>query len=88
VESADDIISELGGALAAVAATVKETQLKQPILDQQETELLRKLGFEPVDLDSLARETSLPVEKLSELLVGLELKGIICNENGFYQRLT
>lgn len=88
VESADDIISELGGALAAVAATVKKTQLKQPILDQQEGDLLKILGFDPVDLDSLGRETNLPVEKLSELLVGLELKGIICNENGFYQRLT
>jgi predicted Rossmann fold nucleotide-binding protein DprA/Smf involved in DNA uptake len=57
-------------------------------LDQQEDDLLKILGFDPVDLDSLGRETNLPIARLSELLVGLELKGIICNENGFYQRLA
>lgn len=88
VESADDIISELGGALAGVAAAVQETPLKKPILDEQETQLLTALGFEPVDLDSLAQNTNLPIEKLAELLISLELKGIICNENGFYQRLA
>jgi predicted Rossmann fold nucleotide-binding protein DprA/Smf involved in DNA uptake len=41
-----------------------------------------------MDIDSLSREHSMPVETLSELLIGLELKGIICNENGFYQRLV
>ena len=108
VESGDDIISELGGALAAIAATATEidslgsnvgsaehsaeltvelsTQLSA--LNQQESKLLKILGFEPMDIDSLSREHSMPVETLSELLIGLELKGIICNENGFYQRLV
>jgi predicted Rossmann fold nucleotide-binding protein DprA/Smf involved in DNA uptake len=112
VESGDDIISELGGALAAIAATAAEvdclgsnagsaehsaeltvelsTQFSTQLsaLNQQESNLLKILGFEPMDIDSLSREHSMPVETLSELLIGLELKGIICNENGFYQRLV
>ena len=116
VESGDDIISELGGALAAIAATAAKvdcsgsnagsaehsaeltvelsTQFSAQLstqltaLNQQESNLLKILGFERMDIDSLSREHSMPVETLSELLIGLELKGIICNENGFYQRLV
>lgn len=104
VESGDDIISELGGALAAVAATANEVDslgcnagsaehpaeliIERSALNQQESALLKILGFEPMDIDSLSREHSMPVETLSELLIGLELKGIIGNENGFYQRLV
>ncbi|MDA9090640.1 DNA-processing protein DprA [Porticoccaceae bacterium] len=104
VESGDDIISELGGALAAVAATANEVDslgcntgsaahpaeliIEHSALNEQESALLKILGFEPMDIDSLSREHSMPVETLSELLIGLELKGIIGNENGFYQRLV
>lgn len=88
VEAADDIISELGGAIAGIAQTTQDMPLNQPVIDQQETALLKALGFDPVDLNSLSQDTSLPVERLSELLIGLELKGIICNENGFYHRLA
>ena len=46
------------------------------------------LGFEPMDMDSLSQDHGMPVETLSELLIGLELKGMIGNENGVYQRLS
>lgn len=87
VESAEDIVGELGGALASVAATVQDTQLS-PELDKQESALLEVLGFEPVAIDCLSQNTQLPVETLSQLLIALELKGLVCNENGFYQRLS
>ena len=100
VESGDDIIAELGGAMAGVAATATEVDplaantgsegpsIELSALNQQEFKLLEILGFEPMDIDSLSQDHGMPVETLSELLIGLELKGIIGNENGFYQRLV
>ena len=41
--------------------------------------------FEASDRDSLS--THFPAEKLSQLLISLELKGVISNEDGLYQRL-
>jgi len=87
VETAADIIAELAGPLAGLqdslpqppAATVAAT------LDTEETHLLNQLGFEASDRDSLS--THFPAEKLSQLLISLELKGVISNEDGLYQRL-
>jgi predicted Rossmann fold nucleotide-binding protein DprA/Smf involved in DNA uptake len=45
------------------------------------------LGFEPVDMDSLAIDGLFSTAQLSRLLVSLELKGLIENNSGFYQRL-
>lgn len=99
VESGDDIVSELGGALAGVAdeagtlganigSAARSIPAEPSALNQQESKLLKMLGFEPMDIDTLSQDHGVPVETLSELLIGLELKGIICNENGFYQRLV
>ena len=70
------------------AAHPAELIIELSALNQQESALLEILGFEPMDIDSLSREHGMPVETLSELLIGLELKGIIGNENGVYQRLV
>ena len=88
VESAADIMTELGAALGGVASlAVQETSLPQTI-DAEEAALLEQLGFDPIDMDSLSRDHSLTAERLAQLLIGLELKGLICNEHGFYQRLV
>ena len=42
----------------------------------------------PVDMDSLIRDHSLTAERLAQLPISLILKGFICNENSFYQRLV
>ena len=87
VETAKDIVGELGGALAGVASGTQDGLPLAPLLDKQESALLEILGFEPVALDRLSQETQLPAQTLSQLLISLELKGIVCSENGFYQRL-
>ena len=46
------------------------------------------LGYEPVDLDSLAVEGQFSAAELSRLLVSLELKGLVENRGGYYQRLS
>lgn len=86
VETAKDIVAELGGALAGVECSAKEALRPSAELNQQESGLLAIMGFESVTLDCLSQATELPAETLSQLLVGLELKGIVCQENGFYQQ--
>jgi predicted Rossmann fold nucleotide-binding protein DprA/Smf involved in DNA uptake len=55
------------------------------MLDAEETQLLNQLGYEATDRDSLGGQ--FPAEKLSQLLISLELKGVISNSDGLYQRL-
>ena len=57
-------------------------------LPLEEQQLLSVLGYEPVDLDSLALEGQFSAAELSRLLVSLELKGLVENRGGYYQRLS
>jgi len=99
VERAEDIIHELQAALAGLALLPEQsmpTELGQapaPAADKKnlladELKLLSVLGFEPVDMDSLAIDGLFSVAELSRLLVSLELKGLVENNSGFYQRLS
>ena len=99
VERAEDIIHELQAALAGLALLPEQsmpTELGQapaPAADKKnlladELKLLSVLGFEPVDMDSLASDGLFSVAELSRLLVSLELKGLVENNSGFYQRLS
>ena len=81
-------MAELGAALGGVASlALRETSLPQTI-DADEAALLEQLGFVPIDMDSLSRDHSLTAGRLAQLLISLILKGFICNENSFYQRLV
>jgi predicted Rossmann fold nucleotide-binding protein DprA/Smf involved in DNA uptake len=43
------------------------------------------LGYEPILIDEL--EAPWPMDKLLQLLIALELKGVIVSEQGYYTRL-
>ncbi|MFM1604366.1 MAG: hypothetical protein ACKJRM_06245, partial [Porticoccaceae bacterium] len=58
------------------------------ILTDEEQQVLEILGYEPIDLDGLMRFSPWSVAKLSQILVALELKNTVANDNGFYQRLV
>lgn len=97
VERAEDIVRELKGALAGLAVQAQPVQSQQPPeghkspgeqLPLEEQQLLSVLGYEPVDLDSLALEGQFSAAELSRLLVSLELKGLVENRGGYYQRLS
>ena len=95
VEKAEEIVDQLKGALSGLAldALSSDAQspsvatLPEPNLEAEELRLLSRLGYEPMDMDSLIGDDSFSVAELSRLLVALEIKGLIESQNGLYQRL-
>lgn len=93
VESATEVMACLQqGLFAALAPSRTQAPIAQGIfsapLDRQEKILLNACGFEPVDVDVLARRTGWQVALISSLLVRLELRGEIEScEGGCYCRL-
>ena len=81
VESAQDILEELGG-LAIATANNTATPGTDPVL-------LGHLGFDPVDLDTLSVRCGLTIAELSAMLLTLELEGrISALPGGLYQRIN
>jgi DNA processing protein len=83
VETADDILSELGmeHGTSARAAIVS--------LSAEESAVLETMGYAPIGLDSLCELSGISVDILSTLLLKLELDGHISRlPGGSYQRLT
>tara|TARA_B110000902_G_scaffold247547_1_gene303726 strand:+ start:338 stop:1468 length:1131 start_codon:yes stop_codon:yes gene_type:complete len=96
VEKAEEIVEQLKGALSGLALAALPSDLKtpsaaatlpEPELEADELRLLSRIGFEPVDMDSLITDGSFSIAELSRLLVTLEIKGLIESQNGLYQRL-
>lgn len=89
VETADDIITELGGLLAYKAQ--EAAQLVAPnstnALDETAIRILDQLGFDPINLDTLIARTQLAPAVLSGLLIQLELEGWVEHRVGMYNRL-
>ncbi len=78
VENANDILDELGWktAFAAPSASVEHP-------------LFAHLGFDPLDLESLAQRSGLTIAELSAILLQLELEGLVANlPGGLYQRIA
>lgn len=86
VETAQDIVDELDGPLAGLKADAADTRDWAAGLSWDEVKLLDFLGFDPTPIDGFGAE--FPAAKLAQLLVSLELKGLIANDNGFYCRLV
>ena len=79
VETAEDVLAELGGWRLPAAP--------EPAPAQAEG-LLAHLGFDPVDIDALCARSGLPAEQVSAQLLHLELEGqIAALPGGRYQRL-
>jgi DNA processing protein len=87
VETADDVLAELGpmvGSLrAAVAAQVEEAVETS----DEERHLLEQMGADPVDVDTVVERTGLTPETISSMLLDMELRGLVeCCADGRYQR--
>ena len=85
VESAEDVLDELGG-LPRRAATPRRTA-GAPAANA-ERGLLAHMGHDPVDVDSLCSRAGLSAEQVSSELLRLELDGrVAALPGGLYQRL-
>lgn len=78
VESAQDVLEELGRPPGSVAAAA-EPMAADPLLDA--------LGHDPVTLDALSARTGWPVDRLAVRLLELELEGLLARlPGGLFQR--
>ena len=87
VESAEDILSELGyPAVRLTARQVGEHQADE--LKHDESLLLRHLGHDVISVDALCQRSGLTVETVSAMLLSFELDGVVASlPGGCYQRI-
>lgn len=84
VESADDVLAELGGFRPIGFASTTTKRDNGPHAGG----LLRHMGHDPVDVDSLCTRAGMSAEQVSSELLRLELDGCITSlPGGLYQRL-
>ena len=80
VESAQDVLEELGIAAVSVA-------LPNPSLASDG--ILRHMGFDPCSVDTLVLRSGLTAETISAMLLALELEGKVSSlPGGLYQRIA
>ena len=81
VTSPEDVLTELNSSLDWLAtpslSSAKNVDLAQESLKQDEQSLLDYLDWDAVTLDEIIRRSQLPVEKITPILISLELKGWI-----------
>jgi DNA processing protein len=87
VESAEDILKDLGTAGPAKQPARESRPL--PVLTPQEETVFRCITNEPKHIDGIMNECSIAAGKLSAVLIGLELKGLVKQLPGkYYVRQT
>jgi DNA processing protein len=74
VMGVEDILNELN--IAHTAIQTKATAEAISPANDDEAILLQFLGIDPIHIDELVRQTSLPVSVVSSTLTILELKGL------------
>jgi DNA processing protein len=85
-ETLDDIIQQLGGMLSFKAEEAGFTNKPKVGVSAAEQTVLDKMGFEPVDLETLVAVTGFSVAELMATLVALEIKGYVESAGGLFNR--
>jgi DNA processing protein len=75
----EDIIEELAPVLKGF---IRQGTAQHPELSAKEKDLCACLTGEPKQIDVLARESGLPVHRILDILLSLELKGVIRQSDG------
>lgn len=91
VESAQDVLEELGWAAQSAASLPARGAASGvlPGLDDEALKVLDGMGFDPVDPDLLAQRTGLTADALFAILTVLELEGHVARlAGGRFQRIT
>jgi DNA processing protein len=85
VETAQDILEELGALAQIVAPSIAPAPTD---LDARASALLDCLGYDPVGVDALIARSGLTAEIVSSMLLQLELRGLVApGPGGVYQRI-
>jgi DNA processing protein len=86
VENIEDILQEIAPALLPAAST-RMTQTALP-LEPHEAVLVRMFENDPLHVDTLIAKSGLTPARVLEVLLGLELKGVITQLPGTHFALT
>ena len=77
-EQASDIIEELGSLLGFIAEQIPTTaEAEKNSLEPESVDLLDAMGYDPVSTDELVERSGLTIDKLSSMLLSLELNDLI-----------
>ncbi|MGK0440745.1 MAG: DNA processing protein [Pseudohongiellaceae bacterium] len=90
IETVEHVMEEFSGWLSNNNDENKQpeqVELNLNTIEPQQKKLLEQIGFDPQPVDLIQQRTSLPVTELMAMLVQLELKGVIENIAGNYQRV-
>jgi len=88
VESAYDILEEIASQIEPYSRPNPHTEPAPVKLDKEDLALLDSLGYDPISMDELIERSGLTADKVSSMLIALELKGLIAAERGLYMRLN
>lgn len=89
VETAQDILEELGAILPLTQKRITAQADEAVMVEADVHDLLVHLGFDPVDVDTLVERSGLTPDRISSMLLLMELQGIIAAcPGGRYQRTT
>ncbi len=87
VESAQDVLEELRFS-ASHPASIDAPDQGPPGLSAEENALLLHLGHAPLSVDALAQRSGLTAERVSSILLTMELTGVVASmPGGLFQRL-
>jgi DNA processing protein len=89
VETAQDILEELGPLAGVALQAVHETTPSAPRLDSTMVTLLEHIGHDPVSIDTLIERSGLTADAVSSMLLQMELNGLVSNcPGGKVQRIS
>ncbi len=84
VESVDDVLEELGPLQSPIQNAVGEV-IHHPAelqLNAQERKILQAIGSEPTEMETVANETGLPIQRVLSTISILEMKKLIRRTSG------
>jgi DNA processing protein len=89
VETAQDILEELGPLASVARAAAPENAAPAPTLDAAMAALLQQIGHDPVSVDALIERSGLTADAVSSMLLQMELNGLVSScPGGKVQRIS
>ncbi|MHB1140134.1 MAG: DNA-processing protein DprA [Sulfuricaulis sp.] len=89
VETAQDILEELGPLASVARASAPENAAPAPTLDAPMAALLQQIGHDPVSVDVLIERSGLTADAVSSMLLQMELNGLVSScPGGKVQRIS